>query len=69
MIIKIILPLFSLAIGAYFQWQAKRLKRNQWAAPNSYALGKLYRRITRYENIAKFVYLLSIVILCFSFLF
>jgi hypothetical protein len=67
--LKLLLPLFSLAIGLYFQWQAKRLNRNKWAAPNSYVLGKLYRQIARYENIAKVVYLLSILILCISFLF
>jgi hypothetical protein len=68
-VIRILIPLFSLAIGAYFQWQAKRLRRNQWDAPNSYALGRMYGQIRRYENIAKLVYLLSIFIICISFLF
>jgi hypothetical protein len=67
--IQILLPLTSLAIGAYFQWQAKRLRKNQWNVPNSYALGRSYIQIVRYENISKVVYLLSIIVICASFLF
>jgi hypothetical protein len=68
-ILQIIIPLFSLLLGAYFQWQAKRLRRKQWDAPNSYALGRMYRQIARYENISKVVYILSLIITCASFLY
>ena len=68
-IIKIMIPLFSLAIGFYFQWQAKRLRKKQWQAPNSYKLGRMYKQISRYENIAKIIYIVALFITCATFLF
>jgi len=67
--IKILIPLISLAIGFYFQWQAKRLRRKQWQAPNSYALGRMYKQINRYETIAKFIYISSLIITCATYLY
>jgi hypothetical protein len=67
--IRILIPLISLAIGFYFQWQAKRLRRKQWQAPNSYALGRMYKQINRYENIAKVIYISSLIITCATYLF
>jgi hypothetical protein len=68
-ILQIIIPLFSLAIGYYFQWQAKRLRNNQWQVKNSYKLGRMYKQIARYENIAKIIYITALFISCASFLF
>jgi len=67
--IKILIPLISLAIGGYFQWQAKRLRKKQWQAPNSYALGRMYKQIYRYETIAKVIYILSLIITCATYLY
>jgi hypothetical protein len=67
--IKILIPLISLAIGFYFQWQAKRLRRKQWQAPNSYALGRMYKQINRYETIAKVIYISSLIITCATYLY
>jgi hypothetical protein len=67
--IKILIPLLSLAIGFYFQWQAKRLRRKQWQAPNSYALGRMYKQISRYETIAKVIYISSLIITCATYLY
>jgi pyruvate carboxylase len=68
-LIKIIIPLFSLAIGLYFQWQANRLRKKQWKAQNSYKLGRMYKQIARYENIAKIIYIAALFITCATFLF
>ena len=67
--IKIVIALSSLAIGGYFQWQAKRLRRTLWHAPNSYALGRTYKLISKYENIAKFIYIAAVFIICVTFLY
>jgi hypothetical protein len=67
--IKILIPIISLAIGFYFQWQAERIRKKRWYAENSYKLGKMYKQIERYENIAKVVYILAIFISCAAFLF
>jgi membrane protein required for beta-lactamase induction len=67
--IKILIPLLSLAIGYYFQWQANRLKHKRWQAENSYKLGRLYKQINRYESIAKMIYFIALFITCATFLF
>lgn len=67
--IKLVIALTTLAIGGYFQWQAKRLKRKRWYAENSYKLGRLYKQIDRYEQTAKLIYILAIFITCVTFLF
>ena len=68
-LIKVLIPLFSLAIGFYFQWQANRLKRKRWHADNSYKLGKMYKQIDRYETISKIIYIAALFITCATFLF
>lgn len=68
-LIKLLIPVLSLAIGYYFQWQANRLKRKRWQAENSYKLGRMYKQIERYENIAKLIYFLAIFITCIIYLF
>jgi len=69
MLLKILLPLFSLATGLYFQWQANRLRNKRWQADNSYKLGRLYRQIERYDNIAKVIYLTAVFLTFILFLF
>jgi hypothetical protein len=59
-VIKILFPLLSFAIGIYFQWQANRIRKQRWQADNSYKLGRMYRQIERYDNIAKVVYIIGL---------
>jgi hypothetical protein len=68
-LIKILIPLFSLAIGYYFQWQARRLRSKRHDVPNSYALGRMYKQIQRYEAISKIVYISSLIITCATYLY
>lgn len=68
-LIKLLFPLTALAIGYYFQWQAKRIRKQKWYADNSYKLGRMYRQIERYENIAKIIYLVALFITCIIFLY
>lgn len=68
-IIKLLIPISALAIGYYFQWQARRTRKNRWNAENSYKLGRMYKQIQRYENIAKVIYIIAIFITCITFLF
>jgi hypothetical protein len=66
-ILKVLTPLLSFAIGIYFQWQANRIRNQRWQAENSYKLGRMYRQIDRYDNIAKVVYIIGLfltVIVC-----
>ena len=68
-LIKLLIPMLSLAIGFYFQWQANRIKKKRWQAPNSFKLGRMYKQIHRYENIAKLIYFLAIFITCIIYLY
>lgn len=68
-IIKILIPVTALAIGYYFQWQAQRIKKNRWSAENSYKLGRMYKQIERYENVAKIIYFSAIFITCIIYLY
>lgn len=68
-LIKLLIPMLSLAIGFYFQWQANRIKKKRWQAQNSFKLGRMYKQIHRYENIAKLIYFLAIFITCIIYLY
>jgi len=66
--IKALIPFIIVALAYYFQWQANRLRNSRYNVANSYALGKMYKQVNRYENLSRIIYIASILITCILFL-
>jgi len=66
--IKALIPFMIVALAYYFQWQANRLRASRYNVANSYALGKMYKQVNRYENYSRIIYIASVLITCILFL-